>query len=92
MDVTLAAGDGRLTITLDEAEARDLADALARMRRAPQLRDHQRRRYALLEDRIREEGMERLARLREWEQDLAAAIRPATCRDEPAVTAGWRLY
>jgi hypothetical protein len=71
---TLAAGDGRLTISLDEAQARDLADALAHMRRAPQLRDHQRRRYTVLEDRIREDGLARLARLREWEREVSAAV------------------
>ena len=73
MDITLAADDGRLTISVDEAEARDLADALARMRRLPQLRDHQRRRFAGLEDRIRTDGLERLARLREWEREVTVS-------------------
>jgi len=73
MDVTLAPEEGCLTLTLDEREARDLADALAHMRRAPQLRDHQRRRYTVLEGRIRDDGLERLERLRTWARDLAAA-------------------
>jgi len=72
MDVSITPDGQGLIISAAQPEARAIVEALAYMANGAALRDHQRQRVRRLRAPLTRE-LERLDRLRAWEEELAAS-------------------